>query len=109
MSWHTILQVAQIGDVNVEFESLEAKLRTILQRDGIHQHLLDDLQDALVQGEGTCNVHAAYLQQLFHEIAPLTAPGSLEIRCLGEEFRHTWIMSINAGSIDFSEGVWDYD
>lgn len=109
MSWHTLLQIAQTGDVTVEFDTLEATFRTLLQRDGIHHHMLEDLHDAWVQGEGSCNVHAAYLQQLFREIAPLITPGSLEIRCLGEEFRHTWIMSISAGTIDFSEGLWHYD
>ncbi len=109
MSWHTVLQIAQAGDVTVDFDALEAGLAALLQRDGIDHDLLGDLRDALEGGEATCNVHAAYLQQLFGEIAPLTAPGSLEIRCLGEEFRHTWIMSINAGRIDFSEGLWDYD
>lgn len=109
MSFHTTLQIAQTGDVSVEFESLSAQLEILLQRDGIHRDLLTDLHDAFEQGEAICWVHAAYLFQLISEIAPLTAPGSLEIRCLGEEFRHTWIMSVAAGRIEFSAGPWEYD
>lgn len=107
MSWHTIVQVSNAGEVEVAFETVEAVVASTLKRDGVHPDVLDQLRKSFEQGEGSCNLHSAYLQTLFAEMAPLVTDGMLEVRCLGEEFKSTWIMSIKEGRVSFSVGPWD--
>jgi hypothetical protein len=106
MSWHTIVQVSNGGDVEVAFETVEAVVASALKGDGIHPDVLDQLRRSFEQGEGSCNLHPAYLQSLFAEIAPLVTSGVLEVRCLGEEFKSTWIMCIEEGRVGFTVGPW---
>ena len=109
MSWYTNLQVAVLSGTGTTFNSLHEHIISILDRDGISHELFTDICSSFETGEATCNVHPAYLYQFFVEIAPLLSPLNLEIRCLGEEFRHTWIMGIASGKIDFNVGPWDYE
>lgn len=109
MSWDTVIQVMNTGDVPVKFESIEAAAGAILDRDGIDRDFLEDLRMSFEQGESIGNVHSHYVHQVFSQLAPLITQGGVEVRCLGEEFRHTWIMSIKEGHIDFSAGPWEYE
>jgi hypothetical protein len=107
VSWHTVIQVASVGDGVVGFDTVEHVIRSIFERDGTHLDVLEDLRIAFSKGEATCNVHPAYLQEVFSQLAPLITIGTLEARCIGDEFRDTWVMSIAEGCIQFSEGPWD--
>ncbi len=107
MSWHTIIQVASVGDEVIGFDTVEPTLTSIFQRDGTHLDVLENLRTAFAEGEGVCSVHPGYLQEVFSQLAPLITTGTLEARCIGDEFRDTWVMSIAEGYVQFSEGPWD--
>ncbi len=109
MSYHTILQIENIGDEPIDIDELGDQILTMLDRDGIHHDLLSDLQDAFETGEGVCSVHSGYLLELLGDVAAIAPQANFSVRCLGEEFRHTWIREFSEGMAVFVAGPWDYD
>lgn len=109
MSWHTQLQVQNLGGAAISVDDFEKQILDMLRRDGISADLFGALREAFESGEATCHVDSVYLYQLFEELTPLIPALDIEVRCLGEEFRHTWIRAISNGEVTLEVGPWDYE
>src|SRR5690606_9836465 len=97
MSFHTTLQIANLGDECINVDDIGDRVLRILDRDGIHHDLLTDLRDSFNTGQSVCYVHSAYLLGLLEAVAAIAPQAHFEARCLGEEFRDTWIREFSGG------------
>jgi hypothetical protein len=110
MSWHTTLQIRTLGYSDpVELQFIEEIVLKQLREDKVHPDVYLDLKQAFERGETVFNVHAAYLKQLLRRVSSNLPRTHFEVRCLGEEFRHTWVATFQHGKEVFSHGPWDYD
>lgn len=110
MSFHTKLQIQMLGSSEpVDFQNIEDSVLALLKVDGIHKDVYSDLRSAFGSGEADFNLHAAYLLVLVRKVAKILTDKEFEARCLGEEFRHTWIAAFRNGREIFCQGPWDYE
>jgi hypothetical protein len=109
MSFHTALQIANHGDASLDFDGISGRVLALLDRDGIHHDLLSDLRESFSTGNSICYVDPLYLLQLLEDVAIIAPHFHFEVRCLGEEFRHTWIREFSQGKSIFEAGPWDYE
>ena len=108
MSWHTKLQIQVLGSDLVDLQAIADTVLKQLQEDQIHPDVYGDLKQAFDEGEAIFNVDVAYLQHLLRKIAPHLPEANFEARCLGEEFRDTWVATFRSGKEVFCHGPWDY-
>jgi len=109
MSFHTILQIANLGDEPLHIDDIGDRVLAILDHDGVHHDLFSDLRESFDAGESVCRVHSDYLLGLLGAVAAMAPQGHFEVRCFGEEFRHTWIREFSGGRTIFEAGPWEYE
>ena len=110
MSFYTALEIAYTGDWEPpDIDTVSEKILHLLDSDGIHHDVLQNIRVAFDTGKADFFVHAAYLAQLIQSISEFFPNCSFEARGLGEEFRNTWVRSFEDGKLIFEVGPWDYD
>lgn len=110
MGWNTKLQIQMLGYSDpVDLKMIVDTVLKKLDEDGIHSDVFADLKQAFENGEADFNVHAAYLQILLRNITQSLPDAYFEARCLGEEFRDTWVATFRNGKEIFCQGPWEYD
>lgn len=103
MSFATYLEV-QYVDGQIDIGSIESELVEILNEDGIHLDVLNDLRSAFEGEETMFNVAASYLSYIVERIACFQPTVSFHARGRGEELRDVWVREFEAGKPVFSEG-----
>lgn len=103
MSFATYLEV-QYVDGQIDVNAIEEELTELLNEDGIHLDVLNDLRAAFEGEETMFNVAASYLSYLVERIASLQPAVSFHARGRGEELRDVWVREFEGGEAVFSEG-----
>lgn len=107
MSFFSTLQI-QYSDDPIDIDSQSEKILKILKEDGIHSDVFVDLKAAFENTAGDLSIGSIYLLGLIESVAQMFPNSPFHARCLGEEFRYTWIREFENGSPVFSAGPWDY-
>ncbi len=103
MSFSTYLEVQYI-DGRIDIGSITSELTDILNEDGIHTDVLNDLRSAFEGKETVFNVAASYLSYIVERIASFQPTVSFHARGRGEELRDVWVREFEGGEAVFSEG-----
>ncbi len=107
MSFFSTLQI-QYPDDPINIDSQSEKILKILKEDGIHSDVFVDLKAVFETTSGELSIDSIYLLGLVESVAQMFPISPFHARCMGEEFRYTWIREFENGNAVFSEGPWDY-
>jgi len=103
MSFASFLEIQNLGD-EIDIESIRDDIAAILNEDGIHPAVLDNLIGAFAGEETLLNLPNSYLSYLVERIAALLPDVSFHARGRGEELRDIWVREFENGAAIFSEG-----
>lgn len=108
MSFHTRLEIAMIDEFyGIDWELIQKDILKLLDRDGIHHDVLEDVKVAFREGEVLVGVDAAYLKSFFEDSAELFSKVSFELRGSGEEFEHTFVQRHEDGKVVLNIAIWE--
>lgn len=112
MSFHAHLEIAPVSFMPPDVGACRVAICALLDADGIHHDVFDDLALAFREGRAAVSVDAVYLLLLLDRVAPLLAAvggaeADFDARGLGESVRSTWVAEYRGGERVFSAGPWD--
>lgn len=109
MAWETALQIAYLDDSEpLEIEEVRDPIVELLDDEGLHPDVLDDIAEAFDVGVASFTLPADQLALLIESVAALAPQISFTARGLGEQFRDTWVREFRDGELVFEAGPWEY-
>jgi len=107
MSYYNWVNLQYLNDTELDLESLKKPLLIHLDDNGIHHHVLKDVEELLADHEATFTLYTPMIDAIFLHASRLQPDSAFGLQGRGEELRDVWVREYHAGEVTFSQGPFE--